>query len=432
MTPAWDMRLNLAADGWATTVGVSRIGAGPGRVAVGAWATTWKWSGRIARVCLHDHALFPEDDRDALRRALGQVCGSVLEACSRARTEFPDAVPCQLAGRDPQGRIFLAVNSFETPHLEEQSVMSWRPAALPVPGQARGLWEDAFLDAALTPGVEFEDRLDPYGGPPVLVRDPGPATWRHVPRVHVRERGGIRVAAKFHVPEASFLRLDEASVAGHVRGFLASVLARFDAHAPGGSRSGETDNGLPPGHETLEEMRARLDRERRARWHVLVHPGSLFGSARQALGPDARGLRDAVLEELRDKAHTHNLAIIHGFLSDEIDADARSLMGQAIEDARAGDQEALVLWGCDAGEPPDPAQGPFAATFGGQDEAAAWLAGRMPADAQVTLSGAWHDPSGESGCVTGMADVLRRALPAARVEVSDTALVFPGDDPEPE
>lgn len=70
MEKAWDIRLRLAADGWATTVGVGRAGAGPGRVAVGAWAETWKWSGRIARVCLHDRALAGKDDRDALRQAL--------------------------------------------------------------------------------------------------------------------------------------------------------------------------------------------------------------------------------------------------------------------------------------------------------------------------------------------------------------------------
>ncbi len=164
---------------------------------------------------------------------------------------------------------------------------------------------------------------------------------------------------------------------------------------------------------------------------VLVHPGSLFGSADFNLGYCADRHRDKIREQLL--THTGNLIVIDGFLSDEIDEDFDDAIDTGLVNAyrTAGYYSQLNLatglriWGCDAGEEPYSwwcAEGNLPnPVFERQEKAAEFLCGHITSR-EVEVTGAWATKHGRMGCVNSVADVLQNGLPDAKVNISETAL----------
>lgn len=171
---------------------------------------------------------------------------------------------------------------------------------------------------------------------------------------------------------------------------------------------------------------------------IVVHPGSLFGSAEFTAGKSkARAYRSQIMDEISN--HQGNLIVIDGFLSDEIHEDFEDAielgLSNAISNAaRAGTLNscsALRLWGCDAGESPfDEWRGFGSCTqpqvFKGQEEAAEFLTDRLVAD-EIVVTGAWATLHGRWGCVNSVADVFRSKRPGTSVRISEHAL-YEGDE----
>jgi hypothetical protein len=162
---------------------------------------------------------------------------------------------------------------------------------------------------------------------------------------------------------------------------------------------------------------------------VLVHPGSMCGSARMFLGKsEADGARSAVLEEVA--AHLGPIVVIDGFLSDELTSTEQAIIDEALSSNADAGHLAVRLWGCDAGEAPYPGWAPFGASmegavFEGQEKAATAIAPRL-ADHRIFVTGAWATEDLSSGCASSVLVALREALgDAAEVEHSDNVLYEP-------
>lgn len=162
---------------------------------------------------------------------------------------------------------------------------------------------------------------------------------------------------------------------------------------------------------------------------VLVHAGSLCGSARIFIGKqEADSARHAVLQEVAD--HRGPLIVIDGFLSDELSSHEQALIDEALAENAASGHLALRLWGCDAGESPYPSWAPFGASmegavFEGQEEAATAIAPRL-ADHRILVTGAWATEDLSTGCASSVLVALREALgSAAEIEHSDHVVYEP-------
>ena len=163
---------------------------------------------------------------------------------------------------------------------------------------------------------------------------------------------------------------------------------------------------------------------------ILVHPGSLMGSATMHLGDrEAASVRENVFSEVSD--HEGAFVVIDGALSDELRQEQNLLIADALERAKASGHEALRVWGDDAGEEPFEDWPGFSQDdhdlhiYQGQQEAARNLAGRLPAG-EVILTGAWVDDEFDSGCVRSVERALRGELgAAAKITISETAARMP-------
>lgn len=164
---------------------------------------------------------------------------------------------------------------------------------------------------------------------------------------------------------------------------------------------------------------------------VLVHPGSLCGSATSALGRwEASCAREAVLDEVSQ--HEGNLIVIDGFLSDELSYEENHLINEALTLQKQGGHTAMRIWGCDAGEDPFPGWkgcGEGDLIFDGQSEAAISISNKI-AETVIEVTGAWAREDLSSGCATSVLMALRELLPGDAVDFSDTVLHEPDDEPE--
>lgn len=146
---------------------------------------------------------------------------------------------------------------------------------------------------------------------------------------------------------------------------------------------------------------------------ILVHPGSMYGSAEFSLGKyEARAQRDGVYSELR--AHTGPFIVIDGSLSDEIDATGTSLISDTIARCKAAGYPAYRLWGDDGSEEPfdgwTSGEGaPDFCIFEHQTDAGAMLAKILDKEFIVEVTGAWASYSGEEGCVNSVIDEFHAA-----------------------
>lgn len=151
---------------------------------------------------------------------------------------------------------------------------------------------------------------------------------------------------------------------------------------------------------------------------ILVHPGSACGSADFSLGRDLAG--DGRAEIMADLAACEGgLVVIDGSLSVELAEGRYASFGKAIEDALARTKAAGApsrrIFGCDD-VPPH------------QDEAvrAIVTSGLLDRDRhRLRMTGAWYDPSGESGCVNGVMEAFEEA--GFEVEALDSAVTHPED-----
>jgi len=165
---------------------------------------------------------------------------------------------------------------------------------------------------------------------------------------------------------------------------------------------------------------------------VLVHPGSLCGSARMAIGKqEANAIRENILEEVA--RHNGPLVVIDGFLSDELSFHENSLINEALVENAAEGHLALRLWGCDAGEDTYSGWTSYGApmeeaVFDGQEQAAKMIAARL-ADHRIVITGAWATDDLSTGCATSVLVALREALGGqAEVVYSSNVLYEPFED----
>lgn len=132
---------------------------------------------------------------------------------------------------------------------------------------------------------------------------------------------------------------------------------------------------------------------------ILVHPGSLCGSANFNLGKqEARAVRDEVIAEL--SAWDGNILVLDGALSDELDS--YPSLQQAINDAVA---KAPAFGQRIDADDPEHAQ-----------LALAYLQQRGVSEGSlVALTGAWYDPSDASDAsdASGCVNATRTALAGA-------------------
>lgn len=162
---------------------------------------------------------------------------------------------------------------------------------------------------------------------------------------------------------------------------------------------------------------------------ILVHPGSMYGSASALLGPDAaqRG-REDVLYEI--ETWEGGLVVIDGALSDEIRMVDQATIEEALDRAETRGAVAMRLWGDDGGEAPYPdwtGRGDVDLIHDGQREAATQLAPRLRDAARIEVIGCWASPDFEGGgCVNSVAQLLRAQLgEAVPVEIHGASLVDP-------
>lgn len=161
---------------------------------------------------------------------------------------------------------------------------------------------------------------------------------------------------------------------------------------------------------------------------ILVHPGSMCGSARAQLG---RSLADAARTEVLDRfsAHEGPLVVIDGALSDELSGSEEARIRDALSRAVQAGHPAGRVWGCDSGERPFPAWSGFRTdggelVFDGQEAAATNLAPGL--GSPVLVTGAWAGSNEGDGCVNSVANAVRAVLGrGAAVGIDETALLMP-------
>lgn len=149
---------------------------------------------------------------------------------------------------------------------------------------------------------------------------------------------------------------------------------------------------------------------------IVVHPGSMMGSANQAIGRDlAQSARTSLEGELQN--WSGNIAVLDGFLSDELTCPFGMSIGNALQRCRSKGLYGIRTFGCDS-EDPSIEQGVDALIQGlGLNQ-----------KSTVCLSGAWYDPENNEGCVNAVQEHLRnRGIDAT---ILDSALHIAPDEPE--
>lgn len=149
---------------------------------------------------------------------------------------------------------------------------------------------------------------------------------------------------------------------------------------------------------------------------IIVHPGSMCGSADMNIGKDlARASREDVIRDIKN--WTGDIVVIDSFLSDELKGTSLGIaLEEAICSARAAGKMGHRVFGCDNLEP---------SIEDGVKQVVAGL--QLENLDRVSLTGAWYDPDDESGCV----NEVRRLLNFHGVvcDVLDSAVSL-DDDPD--
>ncbi|KKL25219.1 hypothetical protein LCGC14_2407500, partial [marine sediment metagenome] len=191
---------------------------------------------------------------------------------------------------------------------------------------------------------------------------------------------------------------------------------------PKGFRS-TYDDPLKTYKQCLGQLRqnAKMTEGVKMKTLVLVHPGSMFGSAEWAIGGKVQLYRNNIRRQILE--HTGNFIVIDGFLSDEIDTEFEEAIHcglcNAVTNAnQAGPLDsvsAMRAWGCDGGESPFDEWESFGSVclpsvFDGQGEAAEFLCKHLRTDV-VEVTGAWATLHNRYGSVNHVAEVFRDGMP---------------------
>jgi len=245
----------------------------------------------------------------------------------------------------------------------------------------------------------------------------GEAQMRNLTRELGYGRHGLRIEADHHVryaehPSGAVMMIH--SAIEHVFADPDLIAALQERHETGASRAMTVQEAL-----------------------ILVHPGSMCGSARALLG---RREADAARAEVLERVRTHEgpFFVIDGALSDELSRAEEGLIREALDRSICSGHAAGRVWGCDSGERPFAVwsgqrsdAGPL--RFDGQEAAAESIAPLL-SGIPVLVTGAWAGSNDGSGCVNSVANAVRAVLGReAPVGIDETALRMPEEfeDPEP-
>lgn len=167
---------------------------------------------------------------------------------------------------------------------------------------------------------------------------------------------------------------------------------------------------------------------------VVVHPGSIFTSARSQV--DAAHLAEVEAALLRDIASAEGLVVIDGFTSDGLPHRVKVQIEAALDRCATARQPAYRLWGCDGGFESGPDwKGRGSLPFlehGSQQEAAAAVSIALAHAEEIVVTGAWASQDGSEGCVNSVQEVLATILEDHEITVSPNALYVERIEVEPE
>ena len=158
---------------------------------------------------------------------------------------------------------------------------------------------------------------------------------------------------------------------------------------------------------------------------ILVHPGSVFTSARSQIDPRQFEACVDGMEEALERCT--GLVVIDGSLSDGIPAEFDKLISARLADLASKDCPALRVWGCDSGEPPYPAWRPFGdvePVHDGQEAAAAAVAPQLYGEGVILCTGAWATRDDSGGCVNSVRDEIAVCLRVVSPVFIDRSAVF--------
>lgn len=161
---------------------------------------------------------------------------------------------------------------------------------------------------------------------------------------------------------------------------------------------------------------------------VVVHPGSIYGSARAQLGKSKAA---AIKEEILSILASHEdgpLLIIDGTLSDEIPASDEDIITSAIERTARNGYPSARSWGSDDGERPYLGYKRLekGEIFENQEDAAVTFIQEHAFDGRpVRVAGAWAGIG--TGCATSVADAIAAACPGRNVFLSSEGLAWDPD-----
>lgn len=151
---------------------------------------------------------------------------------------------------------------------------------------------------------------------------------------------------------------------------------------------------------------------------VVVHPGSLCGSANFNLGrSQAQDVRAGIVEELQ--SWPGGVVVIDGSLSDELSQyrDLQAAIDDALKRAKSAGAVSVRLMGSDDQD------------FD-QVEAIRQVVAEIGdvSSFEFDVTGAWYHPEDESGCIGAVTEALREL--GASAFVSESAACLSTEDPE--
>lgn len=191
--------------------------------------------------------------------------------------------------------------------------------------------------------------------------------------------------------------------------------------------------------DVIDEVTREFEREQETpSILVVVHPGSLCGSAISNLGRlEADGARSEIHHQIAD--HNGPIVVIDGALSDEIAPHENDNINAAIDRSQASGYPAFRIWGCDSGEEPFAGWKPrgVTRTIGVRDsqETAIHAISNLLPEMPLEVTGAWATPDHSSGCASSVFKELQmifdlKDYKSNLVSMSPTVLSEPDWDVE--
>ena len=319
----WPLRLDLARQGWITTLRLARLPA-PGEAHAMVWLSRWDWHGRRCdRVTLHAGAKVSLDAKVEAQEqsilAIQQCFKRASNRAVKALQDFPDSIPQQGDGDELREEPVATRIIFR----ESRRPADHHPTeALPQDALTSGeidLGQDEILPTALhavrTRG-DWEDELSWVGS-----TSPGQnqdRTWALGWKVVQREWLGQRVA--YSPMRWSTSDLQGPAIATALRASEAELQAMEATYYPG-----SPTGSLPPGLKSFVDH--MLEREAAERDREL----DLFGQDRDLQDPDIRAYlltswqqRWSASKTLRENMAEPTSRLLDGMLASQASGPHRS------------------------------------------------------------------------------------------------------------